>query len=299
MRTVLLHSWIPVVSLVASIFAVAAPAQPRPRPAPFAPLPPAQAAGLRQPADELPQPFDLPETAAAIPPTPAEVRTVTAKLFQDSMAGHLKANCFRCHGNAKSEAKLNLEALPPDFLSDDSAEKWRRVYERVRDEEMPPPTGVIPPQRGAVAREKNVPRDFLEALQKSYQIARKLRDLSAPEPASHLIPASATSLQSLQIQRRNAAAMRVEVVRNQYELAKVKAEVMLEAMSSFLEAELELAQSDADRLAILRRQLAIARECEDMGYSKYHGGAGGLDEHLRLKEYRLATQVELQRCIEK
>ena len=48
-------------------------------------------------------------------------------------------HCYECHQGEDSEAGLNLEALELDLNEGAVRKRWIRVYDRVRDGEMPPP----------------------------------------------------------------------------------------------------------------------------------------------------------------
>ena len=54
-------------------------------------------------------------------------------LFQADPGPILRKHCFECHDAETKKGNLNLESLPRD-----AAGTWLRVYERVRDGEMPP-----------------------------------------------------------------------------------------------------------------------------------------------------------------
>ena len=50
----------------------------------------------------------------------------------------LGQHCRDCHSGDEPEAGLSLTELPFDLNKPHAFESWRRVYERVRDGEMPP-----------------------------------------------------------------------------------------------------------------------------------------------------------------
>ncbi|MFT5300548.1 MAG: hypothetical protein ACI87E_003250 [Mariniblastus sp.] len=50
----------------------------------------------------------------------------------------LQSNCFDCHEGQGSEAGLDLSVLPTEFSKTD-IQKWSRIFDRVKDGEMPPP----------------------------------------------------------------------------------------------------------------------------------------------------------------
>lgn len=56
-----------------------------------------------------------------------------------------KEHCFRCHGNKKAKAKLNLEEMLAGKHPFDDAVHWREAIERVNLMEMPPEDEPMPP----------------------------------------------------------------------------------------------------------------------------------------------------------
>ncbi len=58
----------------------------------------------------------------------------------DSKAIHavLKENCFGCHGEKKQKGKLRLDTLSMAPQSAKDLAIWRRVFEQIEDQEMPP-----------------------------------------------------------------------------------------------------------------------------------------------------------------
>ena len=49
----------------------------------------------------------------------------------------LQSNCYDCHQGSDADAGLDLDELPSEFAKTD-VEKWVRIFDRVRDHEMPP-----------------------------------------------------------------------------------------------------------------------------------------------------------------
>ena len=60
------------------------------------------------------------------------------KVPPHTISRFLKQHCLDCHGKDLPEANLNLTGLPFDLQKPPTFESWRRVYQRVRDGEMPP-----------------------------------------------------------------------------------------------------------------------------------------------------------------
>jgi hypothetical protein len=49
----------------------------------------------------------------------------------------LESNCYDCHQGSGAEAGFDLEKFPKEFGKSD-VQKWVRIFDRVRDHEMPP-----------------------------------------------------------------------------------------------------------------------------------------------------------------
>ena len=50
----------------------------------------------------------------------------------------MKEKCFNCHGEKKQKGKLRLDTVSMTPQSATDLAVWRRVYEQIMDEEMPP-----------------------------------------------------------------------------------------------------------------------------------------------------------------
>ncbi|MEQ1859641.1 MAG: DUF1592 domain-containing protein [Chthoniobacteraceae bacterium] len=86
------------------------------------------------------------------------------------LADFLEKHCFDCHDADVSKGDLNLADLSFDPAKLSSFEKWQRVFERVRDDEMPPAKKPRPAKR---ARES-----FLASLEKPL-VATDLAEIAA------------------------------------------------------------------------------------------------------------------------
>jgi len=71
----------------------------------------------------------------------------------------LEKHCFDCHDASDSKGELNLADLPFDLNNHATFERWQRVFERVRDGEMPPAKKTRP--------EKTAAGKFLSSLKKT------------------------------------------------------------------------------------------------------------------------------------
>jgi len=67
-----------------------------------------------------------------------DVRAADSAVEPEAVHAVLKANCFSCHGEKKQKGKLRLDTLSMAPESAADLATWRRVFEQITDEEMPP-----------------------------------------------------------------------------------------------------------------------------------------------------------------
>ena len=67
------------------------------------------------------------QTPPSLPPEPPA-----------GIANFIEKNCVSCHDSATPEGDLDLEALGMNLEAPDNFHHWERIYDRVRDGEMPP-----------------------------------------------------------------------------------------------------------------------------------------------------------------
>jgi hypothetical protein len=243
--------------------------------------------------------------------TATEVRALADRLHRESIAGYLKAKCFACHSDAKVTAGLNLQRLLPDFVSADSAERWQRVYERLRDKEMPPgpkpapakvalPIGPLPP---GVVPEPEPPPDpryvALDAIGKVLSSSRHLRPNGNFDVTPIVVGPAETYVRRLMMQKRDAVAEMLAIKRQQYQFGGAPLADVISGIQSLTRAELALATTDEQRVRLLRRQVDFSRRLEDDCFGKTEGGFASFDEFYAAKEARLGAQIELQLLLEK
>ena len=61
-----------------------------------------------------------------------------------SQRGFVERYCSDCHDAAAREGGLDLAALSQDLTDAETLRRWVRVYDRIADGEMPPPTAAQP-----------------------------------------------------------------------------------------------------------------------------------------------------------
>src|SRR5262249_53894129 len=80
-------------------------------------------------------------------PTCAQAAEAKAEKKSDALAKEVRPlltkYCVSCHGEKKARAKLNLEAL----RGDGDFDAWKRVHDRLRSQQMPPPDRTQPSAR--------------------------------------------------------------------------------------------------------------------------------------------------------
>ena len=84
----------------------------------------------------------------------------------ESLNAFLDYHCFDCHDSDVSKADLNLADLEFDLNDPAKFAIWQRVFERVRNDEMPPAKKQRP-EPGELA-------ELLPALKKSLLVADKI-----------------------------------------------------------------------------------------------------------------------------
>ena len=67
----------------------------------------------------------------------------------DRLRAFLNQRCVSCHAGQAAEGDLDLEKIPFDLAQAENVTRWVRIFDRVRDHEMPPADSddVPPPQR--------------------------------------------------------------------------------------------------------------------------------------------------------
>ena len=68
----------------------------------------------------------------------AEGRAADSAAERKAMHAVMKEKCFNCHGEKKQKGKLRLDTVSMTPQSATDLAVWRRVYEQIMDEEMPP-----------------------------------------------------------------------------------------------------------------------------------------------------------------
>ncbi len=68
----------------------------------------------------------------------AEGRAADSAAERKAIHAVMKEKCFNCHGEKKQKGKLRLDTVSMTPQSATDLAVWRRVYEQIMDEEMPP-----------------------------------------------------------------------------------------------------------------------------------------------------------------
>jgi hypothetical protein len=286
------------------------------------PQPPEDRPPIHRPAEEgLPAEPGLP---AEGPPerSPAETKAFIEGIYKDEIAPALQAACYSCHGNKKATVGLNLQRLTLDFDNPATAETWQRVYERVRDGEMPPrgakgfpappkpkepepmpppvpsPFPVAPPDPEREGREA-----VLGSLVKLRSATKKEFDVleESARRLGHSTPIRAedSAMLRLQKQARNAAFARAQVNMAQFEFGQLTLDVVLEAVVKLYSTELPLASNHEQRVDVLTRAVAAHRLVEDITYTKVQGYREDESKFFAAKTARLEAQIRLQAELDK
>lgn len=100
--------------------------------------------GLRAPALGFSRLFVFSVAATLVSARPVPAAEPAGKQMPPAIGEFLSSNCYDCHQGTDAEAGLDLESLRFD-LADES--HWARIFDRVRDGEMPPADYDAPDQQ--------------------------------------------------------------------------------------------------------------------------------------------------------
>ena len=88
----------------------------------------------------------------------------------------------------------------------------------------------------------------------------------------------------------------VELQRKGYELGEVQINLLLTGEADLLSAKLELAQTPAERIAILETMVANARQLEEVVERLFQAREATTADRLKAKAFRLRVQADLLRA---
>jgi hypothetical protein len=251
--------------------------------------------------------------AQEVPPSPQlkpdatkeEFQAYAADRYAKLIAPYWKAHCYRCHGNEKATAGLNLQKFRPDFFSPDTIEILDSAHERMRDGEMPPPTEAADPQDDSAERPPADPagHQVTGALKHIAVAARQWQQDADLDLRPLPIAAADDKLTRLLKQRRNAAALEVEATRAVVEQGIGEGvahfDNYLEAVTAVVNADLELAERPAAQIVALRQKIAAYRVFESFVWGRFRAGHDPSQVFYRVKGKRLAAQIELERALDR
>lgn len=252
--------------------------------------------------DPPPRPQEAPLQPIQAPRlrSPEEAKAHAEKIYSDLVGPALKNACYSCHSDSKASAGLNLQRLKPDFMSAESGELWRRVYERLRDKEMPPSKpGEVLYAPGSQAEASR--RIVVDAIQQPVFDAQRLKAEAlerggVPPPP---IREGDSRVVRLRKQMRDTAWQHADVVRQIHRSGRMTLDQALTAELMVLESELDLATTRQERVAALTKALAAARAVEDIVYSQYSLEIYDKAKFTQAKNARLLIQLQLQTELEK
>lgn len=85
--------------------------------------------------------------ASTIANAASEEATATTIAFPDTVKAFLSDHCVACHDGADGEGRLDLTALEGNLDAPGEMARWIRIFDRVRDGEMPPKDADRPKQK--------------------------------------------------------------------------------------------------------------------------------------------------------
>lgn len=267
---------------------------------------------------------DVPEVQPSDQPkerTPQETKAFIESLYSGKIVPVFKNACYSCHNDRKVAAGLNLQRLKPDLVTPASVEIWQRVYERVRDGEMPPPDAVPPaglpvppvvdepiplpaprdfPGRGLDVDPAEENRPGLEGAVDQLLEAAKVKypEMLAAVPLL-VIRGDESSVQRLQKQLRNNALRRFQVDQIAYETARIGIEPLQASLIDLINADLALAATKPERVSSLTKSVTAHRMLERSAYARWEHGVSDKTSFLTAKSARLQAQIRLQAELDK
>jgi hypothetical protein len=118
--------------------------------------------------------------------------------------------------------------------------------------------------------------------------------IAADWPASRHDGASA-QLESLLKERRDVVRKLVEIVNRRYQTGMVTQESVILASNLLLDAELELARTKAERIAVCQKLVGNLRQLEQAAEARHERTMGSADDVLKAKAARLKAEIQLVR----
>jgi hypothetical protein len=261
----------------------------------------------------------VPELEPPVEPkkrTPQETKAFIESIFSEKIVHVFKNACYSCHSDRKAAAGLNLQRLKPDLVTPASIEIWQRVYERVRDKEMPPPDAapparlpaepvvpdpLVPPVRpffpGRVV-EVDPTEENRQAIEGPVELLLEAAKVKYPValavPPLLVIRGDESPAQRLHKQLRNNALRRLEDEIHRYESATISIEPVQASLIELINADLTLSTNKEQRIALLTNAVRAQRMLERSTYARYESGREDRAAFLTAKSARLQAQIRLE-----
>ncbi len=119
---------------------------------------------------------------------------------------------------------------------------------------------------------------------------------SGAEAETKQLTESETKINALLQERLKTAQIVVDMVKKQYATGTVSTEDMQRAYLRFHKAELDLCDTDKDRVAIHEKIVKIMKEQEDRAQALVNAGTATTSEMLDAKLNRLEAEIALERA---
>jgi hypothetical protein len=123
-----------------------------------------------------------------------------------------------------------------------------------------------------------------------------LQETKIPDPQKQVDarPRTGETLRALLVEKRDLLRQLVETSRRLFEGGELALEEMLRAKPALLEAELKLAETRRDRLAILEAMLGEAKQLEEVIRQRWERGEMTQTAVVNSKIFRLDAQIRLE-----
>lgn len=107
-----------------------------------------------------------------------------------------------------------------------------------------------------------------------------------------------SKISTLLEERRDALKARVYIIEKLVEISQSTSEALVAAQADLINAEIEMATNDNERIAAIQRKVENAKQLEAIAEQRKHGGRGSEADILMAKAARLGAEIELQRAQE-
>lgn len=214
-------------------------------------------------------------------------------LQQQAQAANNKAETERLHLDHK-QAALHVEMRK--LTKQAASLELEQVHSRLK--RLRGTAGLTSADARTIQRELSQDPELLvirgkrEDVDKVAAVIKDMGGLKAVPPTPH---EQATAIQRLLEERRDTLQQMVDSVKEQYRAGHAQMDAVLHASESLIEAELDLAKDQAERIALCERCVENVKELEAYTTTQFESGRLSHAETLAAKAARIKAEIELLR----